>query len=233
LNFAIRVSAAALTALTLAACGTTNTLNPTDTAAAAVSGVQKTLHVAPSRVECTGVAPQMCLQVRETTDAPWSLLYQDIVGFDYEPGYSYVIRIQEEVIANPPADASSIRRTLVSVLDKTAAPLSLIGSSWRLVAIEGREALPGTKVTAVFANDERVAGSAGCNHYFGRAAATNGTLAIGRLGTTLMHCGAAGVMEQERAYLGALEGATTYRVVGAELQLGPAEGVVTLGFRAE
>jgi heat shock protein HslJ len=174
----------------------------------------------------------MCLQVRESSDASWTLLYDAIVGFDYEPGFLYEIRIQEEAVANPPADASSIRRTLVSILSKTPAP-SLIGPTWRLTSLDGHEAVAGVKVTAEFGQDNRVAGSAGCNRYFGRAAATGAQLDVGLMATTMMYCGAEGVMPQEHAYLAALQKAKSYRVVGAELHLGPTPDAVTLVFKTE
>ena len=141
---------------------------PTDTASETSADVIKTLQVASTRVECTGVAIQSCLQVREPSAAPWTLLYDRIVGFDYEPGYLYEIRVKEEAVANPPADGSSVRRTLVSIVSKSAAPPALIGPTWRLASINGREALPGVRVTAVFGADDRVAGTAGCNRYVGR-----------------------------------------------------------------
>ena len=86
------------------------------------TAVVKTLQVAPSRAVCTGVGPQLCLQVRETASAPWTNLYGEIVGFDYAPGFLYEIRIKEEFVANPPADGSSIRRTLIAVLSKISFP---------------------------------------------------------------------------------------------------------------
>ncbi len=234
MRFALGFSAVAVTAFLSAGCGTSgDAVAPTDTPSAATSAVLKTLQVAPSRVECTGVGPQMCLQVRESANAAWTLLYDGIIGFDYEPGYLYEIRVKEEAVTNPPADASAVRRTLVSILSKTAAPPSLAGPTWRLVTLEGRAVLSSTRVTAVFADDSRVSGSGGCNRYFGRAAATGEQLAVGLLGTTLMHCGADGVMAQEGAYYGALEKAKAYRVVDGELRLGPAPGAVTLAYRAE
>jgi hypothetical protein len=83
--------------------------------------VIKTLQVAPARVVCTGAGPQLCLQVRETSSAPWTNLYGEIVGFNYEPGFLYEIRIKEETVANPPADGSSVLRTLIQILSKTPA----------------------------------------------------------------------------------------------------------------
>ena len=230
LSFAAAVSIACVSA----ACGRTqDAVGPTDSPSAAASSVLKTLQVAPARVECTGVASQTCLQVRESADGPWTQLFGDIAGFTYEPGYLYEIRIQEESVANPPADASSVKRTLVSILSKTPVP-PLVGTTWRLVSLDGHEALADVRVTAVFGEDSRVTGSAGCNRYFGRASVTGGArLDVGLLATTMMYCGGEGVMPQEQAFLAALEKAAAYRVEGPELRLGPTPEVVTLVLKAE
>ena len=111
---------------------------------------------------------------------------------------------------------------------------SLEGRTWRLVSIGGHPALAGVRVTAIFDKEvSRVAGSAGCNQYFGSAAVKETRLEVGALGSTKMFCTTDGVMEQESAYLEALARATTYQLAGTRLQLGPAPGVVTLVFEAE
>ena len=230
----LRFAVAGLAALVSAACGgSADGVGPTESSPLGTDSIFRTLQVAPSRVECTGVGPDVCLQVRESPNAPWTLLHGAIEGFAYEPGFLYEIRIREEAVANPPADASSIRRILVSVVSKTPAPPSLLGVPWRLVSINGREAKAGIRVTAVFSDENRVAGSAGCNRYFGRAAAGGEQLEVGVLGTTMMYCGESGVMSQEHEYLSALGKATLYRVSGTELRLGPAPGIDTLVFKIE
>jgi heat shock protein HslJ len=115
-----------------------------------------------------------------------------------------------------------------------SAPSALVGTTWRLTSIDGQPALAGVRVTAVFASDaDRVAGSAGCNQYFGQAAVKGERIEVGGLGSTKMFCTTDGVMPQEAAYLSALGRAAAYRVAGRQLQLGPAAGVVTLVFEAE
>jgi heat shock protein HslJ len=115
-----------------------------------------------------------------------------------------------------------------------SAPTSLEGRTWRLVSIDGHPALAGVRVTAIFEREaDRVAGSAGCNQYFGSAAVKGDRLEVGGLGSTKMFCTTDGVMPQEGAYLDALGKATAYRVSGTQLQLGPAAGVVTLVYQAE
>jgi hypothetical protein len=81
-----------------------------------------TLEVAEQQVPCVGVAPQQCLQVRERSDAPWTLFYDGIEGFTYEPGFRYLLRVSVRQVPNPPADGSSLAYRLVDVLTKTAAP---------------------------------------------------------------------------------------------------------------
>jgi len=110
---------------------------------------------------------------------------------------------------------------------------TLIGPTWRLVSIEGRAAIPGTSVTAVFGENDRIAGSAGCNRYLGGAVVRGETLAVSPMATTMMNCGAVGVMPQEYAYLAALQGATAYRISGSRLEMGPAPRAVTLVFELD
>lgn len=113
-------------------------------------------------------------------------------------------------------------------------PQTLEGKTWRLVSIDGHPALAGVRVTAIFEGEaNRVAGSAGCNQYFGSAAVRGERLEVGGLGSTKMFCTTDGVMPQESAYLSALGKVTAYRVVGTQLQLGPAPGAVSLLFQAE
>ena len=85
-----------------------------------------TLYVGPEQVDCVGVAPQTCLLVRESTEVDYSYFYDNIEGFEYEPGYNYELRVNKTPVENPPADGSSIRWTLIEVVGKEPAnPQSL------------------------------------------------------------------------------------------------------------
>lgn len=120
-----------------------------------------------------------------------------------------------------------------SSLDGAAAASSLLGATWRLVEVNGQKALAGVSVTAMFAAPNSLSGSGGCNRYFGTAVTDNGKLTVGALGATRMYCAEDGVSAQEDAYFQALGKATTYRLVGAELRLYPAQGEATLVFERE
>jgi heat shock protein HslJ len=71
--------------------------------------------------------------------------------------------------------------------------------------------LEGTQITATF-SDAEVAGSAGCNNYTGTLTPVNDYFTVGPIVTTQQVCSdPAGIMEQEQAYLIALEGTAGYR----------------------
>lgn len=82
---------------------------------------EKTIFVGAEKVECEGVGPQECLLVKESVDGDWELFYDEIVGFTWEAGFEYELRIRVDQVENPPADGSSILWTLLDVVAKTAA----------------------------------------------------------------------------------------------------------------
>ena len=57
--------------------------------------------------------------VKEHPDDEYTLFYNQIQGFDFQQGFEYELRIQEETVENPPAGGSSIRWILVEEVSKT------------------------------------------------------------------------------------------------------------------
>ena len=97
------------------------TMNQTETPETKETQDIVTMYVGPKKVDCTGVGPMKCLQVRETEDGEWTLFYTSIQGFEYEEGYNYKLEVRREDVPNPPADAPSIRYILVKEISKTKA----------------------------------------------------------------------------------------------------------------
>ncbi len=68
-----------------------------------------------------GVGPTLVYRVQKgdsiNTDT-WSYLYGDIEGFSYELGYVYDLEVEEVLVANPPADGSSVRYVLKQLIAK-------------------------------------------------------------------------------------------------------------------
>ena len=84
---------------------------------------EKTILVGPEKVECVGVGPQECYLVKENIDDEWQYFYDQIEGFNWEPGYTYELRVAVHHVENPPADASSLRYELIEVIDKVETPV--------------------------------------------------------------------------------------------------------------
>jgi heat shock protein HslJ len=154
----------------------------------------------------------------------------DIIALRGEDGRA----VLEHVIAGP-GDAAccpTLRVTRVfGMQDGQLAELSrqehgtlstgdLAGATWRLISLDRGTPVPeGITVTARF-EDERVAGSAGCNRYFaGVTAPSPYELAIGPAGATQMACPEP-QMEVERRFLSALEQATQYNFQLGSLAIG-------------
>lgn len=109
---------------------------------------------------------------------------------------------------------------------------SLEDVTWQLVTLDGQVPVQDTRVTVTF-GDERVNGSAGCNSYFGSVTVRGDNLDIGLLATTRVYCTSPDVRDQEQRFLAALQSARTFRIVGTELRISDAEGVVRLVLRIE
>lgn len=217
---------------------------PTEAAETAPTPETKTLFVGPELVDCTGVAPQKCLQVREDPDGEYQLFYSNIEGFTFEPGFEYELLVSVETVANPPADGSSLRYTLIEVVNKmpvatvepaeTAAGLE--GTRWVLESQVGPNgetvpALPDREVTAEF-SDGALTGSGGCNNYFGSYTVDGANLTIGQVGSTMMACMPEAIMQQETQFFANLQSAATYTIVDGQLQIADATGNVVLTFAA-
>ena len=119
---------------------------------------------------------------------------------------------------------------LVGCGSSSANSSSLQGTRWVLVALGGESPLTGTAPSAEFSADQ-ISGSAGCNTYFGTYAASGGEFSISDLASTEMWCmGPEGVMDQEMAFLNALNTVASYRVDTDRLELHDEAGTQILVF---
>ena len=112
-----------------------------------------------------------------------------------------------------------------------AREVDLEGTDWTLVELNGAALMPGTNITLSF-DEENAGGFAGCNAYGGSyEAGGDGALSIGLMQRTAQAClEPEGVMEQEDAYLAALQDVAAYRVTGDRLELEDGAGESLLAF---
>jgi heat shock protein HslJ len=208
--------------LLLTGCANNSAIN-----AEGIEPVEKTIFVGAEKAACQGVAPQECYLIKENAAADWEYFYDEIAGFNWEPGFEYELRIQETQIANPPADAASLKWTLLEVVGKTAVSntndtnQSLVGNIW-VLQTTSQPILPETTITIEFNTDGQVNGSAGCNSYFGSYSLNSDSLITSPIGSTEMWC--EGLMEQESAFLQMLQTATGLTVTENSLTIHTSDG---------
>lgn len=196
----------------------------------------KKITVGPIVVECVGVSAQLCLLVKDSTQDHYTLFYDEIVGFDYEPGYVYSLLVTLEEIKDPPADGPSSRYVYMDTLDRQPATSSLNRTFWRLTSFLDRqgdevEILPDTEITASF-NTTQLSGSAGCNSYFTSYTLDGDRIYVGVIGSTEIFCeDPAGVMEQEEDYLANFQSAYFYSVDEDQLVVSNADMEPLLTFQ--
>jgi heat shock protein HslJ len=203
--------------------------------AGAEKATEKIWYVGPEMAPCTGVSSQMCLQVRENPQENYDLFSGEIEGFCYKPGFEYVIKVNEEPVSNPPADASNKKWTLVEVISKTGAATAsnLERVSWSLDSYLNRESktecvLPYAEITALFESG-RVSGHGGCNMYSGSYVTEGNNITISGVLSTMMFC-YDNISTQESEYLLNLQNATKYSISGNLLRMMNANGSVILTY---
>jgi heat shock protein HslJ len=108
----------------------------------------------------------------------------------------------------------------------------LVGTQWVLVSLKGDALIEGTQITLNFA-DVSLKGSAGCNTYWGSYTASEDGLRLSGMYWTEIGCPEPeGILDQEKAYLDALNEAARYRVEGDRLEVYDETGTQILTFVA-
>jgi len=94
---------------------------------------------------------------------------------------------------------------------------------WEVVSYFNGQALvsplSGTQLTLQLSLDEQASGSAGCNTFNSSATLDGNSITFGPIATTRMICDQPdGVMDQESAYLAALQGTAGYAITGNQME---------------
>ncbi len=99
-----------------------------------------------------------------------------------------------------------------------AAETELGQTTWRLTHL-GERAVDSEALLEFDLVEKRFAGSGGCNRIFGGIEASGATIKFTGVGSTRMACLADGVMENEAAFIAALQKATSFRIADGKLKL--------------
>ena len=110
--------------------------------------------------------------------------------------------------------------------------VTLVNTYWKLVELNGAavEAGEGRELHMTLRGDDTVGGYAGCNQFTGSVTVSGDGLAFGPIASTRRMCPDG--MQQEDAFLQALEQASRYAIDGEDLAVENANGEVTMRFVA-
>lgn len=233
-SMGMMVASAALLLMMLAACQPVQ-----DTRSSVSAAREATFYVGPELGDCVGVAPMKCMLVRENLNNEYQFFYSEIEGFTFEPGYTYELRVRIEPVANAPADASSLKYTLVEMVSKELAEegamesATLEGPTWQLTAVSDgsgvlTDAPAGVEATALF-EEGRVGGSSGCNRYSAGYTLDGASLTIMPGPMTMMACPEP-QMTVEQQFMAALAATASHQIDGDQLALLNADGQTVATF---
>lgn len=200
-----------------------------------------TFFVNSAKVPCEGVAPMNCLQIQKgdtLEGANWEFFYNTIEGFTYEPGYIYKVKVKETALdpATVPADASTVKYTLVEILEKKEDATLQLHDIWALETVHGtavnKENFPKLSkqpVLELLITERRIAGNDGCNTIFGSIEDLDAEkIRFGKMGSTRMACLD---MEIPSSFTAALLKTTSYKKEGLQLAFYNEENVKILNFK--
>jgi len=110
--------------------------------------------------------------------------------------------------------------------------VSLINTYWKLVELNDGSvrAGEGKDLHMILKGQDRVTGYSGCNQFMGSFTETGGGLSFGPIAGTRRMCES--VMDQESAFLQALEATSRYEISGEDMAISDANGTVTMRFVA-
>ena len=122
--------------------------------------------------------------------------------------------------------------TLQPVAADTKPDVPLTNTYWKLIELNGKSVGPGEdgELHMILKGQNEVSGNAGCNRFFGSYTTNGNTVSVGPIAATRRMC--EGVMDQEDAFLQALENAVRFEITGEDLAVFDGQGSVTMRFVA-
>lgn len=177
----------------------------------------ETIFVSGKLADCTGVAPQKCLQIKFNQDDDWMYFYNSIDGFTHKEGTDFTLKVKREDIENPPADAASFKYILIEIVEEHPTPIDLEDGSWLVSGIVSfNQPFKREPVLTFSPKQNQVSGSTGCNRLFGKLFKEKNKLKFENIATTRMACDDDGL---EQAFLKTLETVAAYQIQDGVLML--------------
>ena len=154
-----------------------------------------TLTINEELANCTGMPPKVCYQVKYSNSENWETFYSEILGFKYESGYRYLLKVNRIKRKNIPADGSAYAYRLVGIVKRkkmakreNSALTFIAKHRCKLIQLDGKT-LENTTAFLIFdAKKNRINGNTGCNTLMGSFKIGETIISFGPLSMTRMFC---------------------------------------------
>lgn len=136
---------------------------------------EQTIWINSAKVDCVGVGPMQCFTVKNSEREDWTNFYQEIKGFDFEPGFIYKLKVSVDTLdrSNLPADKSYLEYKLLEILSKDKDPFLALNDIWLVKHVKGIESLEKFDLKSLptlelNTRTMSIMGSDGCNRFRGK-----------------------------------------------------------------
>ncbi len=196
----------------------------------------ETFWVNSEKTPCSaGAGKAQCMGIYKGEDldqANWQLFYNTIEGFEFQEGIYQKIKVKVETLdkAQVPADASTLKYTLVEVIETKDDTKKALHGDWTLIRLNGGPLNRMVAVPSLNINlDENLfSGNNGCNNYSGQIQDINSTVFnLGPVAATRKACVKKNI---EADYNKAVSQIKTYTVADSKLVFYDASGKEILAF---
>jgi putative lipoprotein len=137
-------------------------------------------------------------------------------------------------VACAPTDSggAAAKSAAATAGDDLKPDIALTNTYWKLVELNGAAIKPGEgkELHMILKGADRVSGYSGCNQFMGSVTVSGDGLSFGPIAGTRRMC--AQVMDQEMAFLQALENSHRFMIKGEDMSIEDGNGEITMRFVA-
>lgn len=175
----------------------------------------KIIYVASTLAGCENNPSEKCLQVKENQEDEWTVLNNDIEGFEHKDGFLQKIEVKISKIKNPTTDGAVFNYKFIKLIfeqKEETNTKSVLDSNhtgkWQVNSMIGMDSL--AKQPTLIFKDGNISGNAGCNNYGASFTLAGNEITFSLGMATKMYCTN---MPIEKAYFDCLTKAKTYKLI--------------------
>lgn len=188
---------------------------------------EKVVLVANTKANCEDSSlTNKCLQFKELGAYQWMPLQDSIIGFNYQKGFFYKLKLRVTERDQPGANGALNEYKLLEIIDQSVMPLDLDKGSWFVTTLEGVDQIGRYPFFKIDLSKQMIEGNTGCNRFSAKIQIKDQKVTISKITSTEMLCREANV---ETAFLNALSTLKSFSIHDNVLQFLDHKNKVIMG----